>query len=387
MSDMGSPRRQSKPARAKAKRPLYQRLAEGLRRRLLGAEMVNGARLPPLRELARQFRVSTITVRQALRILEEEGHLYCVPGTGTFVRGGPPVPPRRDPITVAYAAAEIVDSLSIEITRGIEEACQELGWGLQVCSAGGDIPREARNLRRLTECGAAGAIVLPTCNHANHEVLFKLKLANFPFVLVDRAIAGLKVDLVESDHEKGAFLATSHLIEQGPRRVLMVTEPPVLSSLAARIEGYERSLTRHGLEPTQAAMIWIEPHNAEAEAGERPRWFRAYQAALPALRKMETPVAIFASNAYAGWGVVMACRELGLRIPDDVAVACFDNNEIVQALTPSLTSVAHRTFEIGHKAVALLERRIQSNELTEPEHVVVEVDLIERESVASPAAA
>ena len=77
---------------------------------------------------------------------------------------------------------------------------------------------------------------------------------------------------------------------------------------------------------------------------------------IDALEAAEPPLAIFAGNAYGAWGAVTACRELGLAIPDDVALACFDNSDVVQALAPPITAIAHRTVEVGNKAVELLDQ-------------------------------
>ena len=95
-------------------------------------------------------------------------------------------------------------------------------------------------------------------------------------------------------------------------------------------------------------------------------------------------MAIFALNDYVGWGVYQACRELNLRIPEDVSVIAFDDSELTRALTPPMTVVAQRPGELGLKAMELLERRLQAADPTKlaPEHVVIGVDLIERESVA-----
>ena len=101
--------------------------------------------------------------------------------------------------------------------------------------------------------------------------------------------------------------------------------------------------------------------------------------------RTEPPLAVFAHCDYSAWGVFEACRELGLRIPEDVSIVCFDNSAITSAMTPPMTSVAQRTVEVGPKALELLEHRLQQSSTAEvePEHVLVEVDLIRRQSVSA----
>ncbi len=368
----------------KTDRPLYHSVSEALREKLADGKLSTSAKLPSLRELATEFNVSTITVRQALRVLEDEGHLYRIPAVGTFVRSNLLARANTERIVVAYAAVEIEDGFTMEIVRGIEATCHERGWSLQVLNAQGDPRREALNLAGLPDAAVGGAIIMPTCHPDNHEVLFKLKIANFPLVLVDRSLPGLKVNLVESNHEQGAYLATRHLLEQGHSGVMLFTEQSRTTSIADRMRGHERALREHGIDDPWVWRLVFDPQAMDPETRHDRRWFPSFQAAMSVLKTAQFPLAIFAHNAYTAWGVVNACRKLGLRIPDDVSLACFDNTEIVQALSPPITAVAQRTVEIGVRAVDLLERRLAQDPDAEPEHIMVDVDLIPRESVCSP---
>ena len=373
----------AKGGRSRAKRPLYRAVSDALRQRLVDGNLAAGSRLPALRELASEFSVSTITVRQALQTLEQEGRLHCIPGVGVFVRPTIPLRKATDQITIAFATIEIEVNFTAEIARSIEEACQARGWGMQLFNAQGDPHIEARNLSRVVKSGASGAIILPTSHPENLEALVQLKLNGFPFVLVDQAIAGLKVDVAESDHEGGAYLAAEHLLRHGHRRVYMVTQAPVLPSVAARIRGYEKALIDHGIEPLREWKLWMDEEVTTRGGCERKRWLGGCHAVLPLLKRRQFPVAVFAHNAYSGWGVFEACRELGLNVPRDVSIVCFDDGEFTRALTPPMTAIAQRTSELGRAAVELLERRLSTDNAGEPQLVRLPVDLIAGGSVAS----
>lgn len=227
---------------------------------------------------------------------------------------------------------------------------------------------------------------MPVGDHANLETLVKLKLSGYPMVLVDRGVPGLKVDLVESDHEKAAFLATEHLLQHGHRNVFMITWPPLATSIAARIRGFEQTLIAYGLEPSRNRFGWIDPSVSTRGVQEGRNWLEGYEAAKPVLQSGQPPMAFFALNDYIGWGVFEACRELGLRVPQDVSIVCIDDSDITRAMTPPMTVVAQRPMEIGKKAIELLERRLQApNVAFDPEHPIIDIDLIQRQSVASVA--
>ncbi len=361
--------------------PRYQIVTEALRQQLATGVLSAGVKLPALRELADQFKVSTNTVRNAIRVLEHEGCLYHVPDIGAFVK--PTVPARvATRVTVALVTIDIGGALEMGIARGVEQACQEKEWGLQILDAQANAELEARNLLRLADSGTHGAIIMPISDQENFETLVELKLSGYPIVLVDRGVPGLKVDLVESDHERGAYLATRHLLEQGHTRVYMVTDPPTATSIVDRIRGFERAMMEHGHEPTRRMQFFVERAASFRGLQQHKRWLGGYEAALPLLRSAQMPLAIFAHNDYSAWGVLEACRELGLRVPQDVSIVGFDDSEITRAMSPPLTTVAQRTWDIGRTAIQLLEERFQAGGAErEPRLVRIPAELVVRESV------
>lgn len=363
----------------------YQVVSEALRTYLKDGSWSPGAKIPTLRELAGRLCVSTSTVRNAIRVLEREGKLYHLPAVGTFVRPVHTGQVATEQIMVALVATDLGSPFSVEVTRGVEQACQARRWRLQIYDSRLDAHLELDNLHRLRDSGCRGAILFPSCQDDTIETIFKLKLDGFPLVLVDRGLRGLKVDTVESDHENGAYLAVSHLVRAGHRRIFMhAGSSPPPSSVEARIRGYERALLENGIKPPPEWFIWSAPVTSQDLAeGRRGRWLRAYEAACQTLKSVELPTAVFAENVYPALGTLRACQEMGLRIPADMSIVCFDDAEISEAMLPPMTYVAQRSLELGCKAIELLEQRLQTPE-GNAQKVLVDVELVERQSVAPP---
>ena len=149
------------------------------------------------------------------------------------------------------------------------------------------------------------------------------------------------------------------------------------------MRGYERALIEHGIEPQLewkiACECDVEGRKRDAPAGQP--WIGWYEGSLPFLRKLELPAALCVMNCCAGRGLLAACHDLGLRIPQDVSVVCFDDAEFMEAFDPPVTVIAQRRRQIGQVAVELLERRLASGGTGEPQNVLIDVDLIERKSV------
>jgi len=366
---------------------LQQYVINMLRRRLKDGQLERGQKLPTLRNLANEFKVSTMTVRQAVGTLEKEGYLYRIPSVGSFVRSVGPYKTSTKEM-VAFAGADLRSTFEMDITRGIEKACQQRGWSMQILDSQLDIELEARNMMRLPETGSRGAIILPICLDKSIETLFKLQQTKLPFVLIDRSPLGINADIVESNHEQGAYLATKYLLAKGHSKILILVPLPIILPVQLRIRGYQRALMKAGLEPQPDWNIGVDPKLNVIGVKENRRWYGGYKTILPILQQTKPPLAVFALDNTTGWGVYQACRELGLRIPEDVSVICFDDSELALGMVPPMTTVAQRTDEIGRIAVDMLERRFQQGDdrkedrLHTSTRVIVDVDLIERDSVA-----
>jgi LacI family transcriptional regulator len=268
------------------------------------------------------------------------------------------------------------------IARGVQTACNQRGLDLQIFDAHVDPSRELRNFECLSESGLRGAIILPTGSPESIDVLFRLQAAGFPLVLVDRPCPRLNADLVQSDHEKGAYIATRHLVQKGHRRILVMVPPARLKSpIMARIHGYERALAEAGITPAPEWRIEIDPVTTDEMR------MQGFLAILPVLKEIELPIAVFALRDYLGWGVYRACQELGLRIPQDVSILGFDDSDISRAMLPPMSVVAQRNERIGQQALDLLERRLQQPAGDGSDrvfsHILIDLDLVERESVAN----
>jgi len=367
---------------------LHRSVANELQHRVLEGQLLGGTKLPALRHMAEEFNVSTMTIRRALQTLEAEGHVYHMPGVGVFVRSDGPAVGEIGQKMLAFAATDLSSAFEMYIARGIEKACQEYDWAIQIFDAQLNTPLERRNISRIPNSGSMGAVILPTCSPENIDVLLKLQSSGYPFVLVDRTIPGLNTDLVESDHEHGAYQAVQYLIRNGHKRVLLLTPPPFLLSVAARIRGYERAMHDAGIELSEDSKVWTDPELQTVGVVENRRWLEGYTAILPVLKREQPPLAVFAVEDYICWGVYEACRELNLRIPEDVSVICFDNSDITMTMLPPTTVIAQQTDEIGRIAVQLLDARVRSDPQKDKlkktyTHTVIDTELIERQSVAS----
>ena len=197
-------------------------------------------------------------------------------------------------------------------------------------------------LNLMLDTSVAGAIMSPT-----RQTVASLTAANFSFptVVVDRSIADGDFDAVLLDNVDAAYRLTTHLIEQGYRRIAALCSE--MSTGLERQAGYEKALRMHGLAPRAEYMKYVAP---KIETG--------YVAALRMLDATEPPDAFFTVNSMLAAGALQAIRERNLRIPDDIALVTFDETTWASLVQPAITLIAQPTYEIGKTATELLLQRI-----------------------------
>ncbi len=246
-----------------------------------------------------------------------------------------------------------------EVLAGAEEEARKHGYHI-VFSADGNT-----KIPVMVQQNRVDGLILAGCD-IPRDTIVALKLQNVPIVLVDNHLP--KVDSIIIDNEGGAYEAVSHLIRLGHQRIGFICEWFGDLSFAERFEGYKRALADHDI-PFDEKLV------AEGEPRQRHSGYVAAQRLLRQAR----PTAIFAANDLTAAEAMRALREEGIRIPEDIAIASFDDGELARHTIPPLTSVRVFRKEMG----ALAVRRLLSllDNPNEPAlHMRVFTKLIVRES-------
>lgn len=180
---------------------------------------------------------------------------------------------------------------------------------------------------------------------------------------------------VESDEECGACTLTSHLIGWGHRRILHLAGPAGLIGAERRIAGYRRALADAGL-PFDQTLVMTAGYTTEL--GRRAVWEWLKHRAGQLL-----PDAVFCANDAVAIGCLEAFAELGLRVPEDISVAGFDDTYVARTIIPQLTSVRQPLRDMGARAVELLLERIEGTlpSGTSPRPTVFPTEVVPRDSV------
>lgn len=350
-------------------------IKEDIRKKMLSGKLKPEERLLSEQKLALEYGVSRITTRQALSELTGEGFLYRIPGKGTFVAG------RNELNKNACAASNLIMVIVPElkcpfyyqVIRGIERQTAGNGFEMILRSANEEPADERACLQKALAYAIRGVVLVASkYSCANLEIIREIS-QRMPVVVVDVAIAGLKVDFVCSDDRKGAHLVTKHLIELGHTKILHLAGPAGDSSAEERVRGYRDALDEQHLE-FNAEDIRFTEWNSESGYYETKKYYLNGQ-------KEEKAKAIFACNDMVALGAFRALGELGLKVPEEVALAGYCNMEAGNYMDVPLTTVDQFAFEMGKEAVALLmEKLTGKRNLEETKEVRMPTKLVIRKS-------
>lgn len=258
------------------------------------------------------------------------------------------------------------------ILLGAEAYCNQHGWDLQFISFRCDLSAPAGNLRlppALTRKDRVGGVILSGTHSVS--ILSVLRERRIPFSVVGNNIIGNwrseEYDCVATDDLRGSAEITQYLISMGHRKIWFIGDR-TLPWYSRCSQGYAQTMIEAGLEPS-----YSEIRSEDRELG--------YLAVKSLLAKNERPTAIFAGNDQAATGVYGALQEAGIRIPDDISVAGF-NDTMGDLLYPALTTVREFPKELGVHLAEFTLRRIQEPDIS-PQQLLMPTELIRRDSIRS----
>ncbi|HOT98023.1 MAG TPA: LacI family DNA-binding transcriptional regulator [bacterium] len=258
------------------------------------------------------------------------------------------------------------------IATGVREYAINRGYQVLITSSENDHECEKRFTHLFSTKDIKGAIIAPIVEgEAEIEHLFKLKMINYPFVLLEE-VKGIQANAVMIDNIKAIRQAVSYLIEGGHRRIVHFAGPPQSAHTQERIEGFRYAFSETTLAFNPAMIVSIGSRHEESFHNTLV-WFKK-------LRREEYPTAIVCFNDQQAMAVLSALRELGIRVPDDISIIGNDDIDYAKLYPVPLTTIRAPQKEIGRRAAEILIRNIESPALLPPEQILLPTELVVRES-------
>ncbi|MEI7670747.1 MAG: LacI family DNA-binding transcriptional regulator [Deltaproteobacteria bacterium] len=313
---------------------------------------------PTIKDIAKRAGVSATTVSMALNhhprisrktrdrilVIAEELHYYPNYVARSLVS--------RQSKTLGLVITNIMNPFYTELAKGIEDKAMELGYNVILCSTSYD-PRLQKHFIDLLRSKGVDGIVFSSVE-INDPDIKPLLDDNFPFVLVNRRTHipefEKMIDYTVLDNYLGGYMAMQHLIKLGHRRVAIIAGSFTASTAMERTEGAKKAMIEGGL--TIEPDLIVESHFSQE---------KAYEATRNLLARESPPTAIFAQNDYMALSVREAVFDIGMRIPEDIALVGFDNIAACALRGVELTTIRQKKYEMGAMAIEILCKRIKDS--------------------------
>jgi LacI family transcriptional regulator len=269
--------------------------------------------------------------------------------------------------TIGLLIGDIQNPYFSEVARGVLDFAQEQEYDVFLCNTDGAPKTEMRAIYSLIDHNIDGAIIYPSWK--NKDWIPKFARLSCPLVLVNsKTEPKLGVSLVRTEFRKGANLAVKYLIEKGHQQIGMIVGEVNPIEKINRVCGYREALESNGL---QFREDWVILGTPEMEHGAA--------ATKELLSKYPEVTAIFCYNDLLAMGAVQSCKEMGLKVPEDIAIIGFDNIRFSALIHPALTTIHVDKYEIGKRSASLLMRMLREPDQDYPVQYV-DTELVIRES-------
>ena len=276
--------------------------------------------------------------------------------------------------TIGVIIPEVVHFFFSTVISGIEDVAYQAGYNVILAQSNESYVREVAHVKALFNSRVDGMLLSLSRETTNFDHVESIISKGVPIVFYDRMYHSPTSSKVIVDDYAGAKEAVNHLIEQGCKSIAHLVGAPNLIISIDRLRGYKDALKENKMEIREDLIL-------ACDSGTFEEGKSVTQKLLNSKVKVD---AIFANNDPMAMGAMMAIKEKGLKIPQDIAIVGFSNWFFGGLMEPSLSTIDQPGFEMGQEAARLLIRQIDMKEKDEYEPVeeikVLKTRLVIRES-------
>jgi LacI family transcriptional regulator len=255
--------------------------------------------------------------------------------------------------SIALIIPDIENPLNMEIASGVELVAHQKGYNLLLCNTEKDLKKEQSYMQMLIEKKIDGIILAFTLLQKGD--FDEIRRKKIPLILFGQNILHENISSVYSDFKEGAFLAVSHLVQLGFRRIAYICGDNNHIENRDKTLGYTEAMLEAGIKVSKDMII---QGYDDIDSG--------YLAALKIMKLDPLPEAVFAANDLMAIGAIDAFKTEGLRIPEDISIIGYDNIRMASLIDPKLTSVSWPVYKMG-----LISARILLDEIEKSDEEII----------------
>jgi LacI family transcriptional regulator len=267
--------------------------------------------------------------------------------------------------TIGLIIPYLYDPFFANCAHAVTSVAKEHGYSVIITTTDEDTETEYAEAEQMLQRHVEGLVAIPS--RLRESRISRALFGRTPIVVFDRPVLDPALDVVTVQNTSGARRMVEHLIEHGHKRIAFMGLSRSLFTINARFLGYRRALHEAGLQ--EDAFFGCNSHEETLRALETR------------VQGANRPTAVFTSNTLATRYVLTAIASIGLKVPNDLAVAAFDDFEMAEFTSPPLTVVRQPAQEMGRVATNLLFDRIARGEVPRTgNRIVLPVEIVLRRS-------
>lgn len=251
---------------------------------------------------------------------------------------------------IGLVVADIANPYFSQLARIIEDEANKLGYTLLIGSSDENAEKFEALINMFADRQADGLIIAPVEN--SEKCLLKLQKQKIPFVLIDRYLSGVEADSIQINNYDISQKVTEHLINGGYKNILLVAYKTELQHLLQRTHAFLNTLEKHQIQNSQVLLADKDYIDRDINTGLENM-----------LQNAVKPDAIFFTSNKLAVSGLKKLTQLGINIPQDIAVAAFDETEAYELFPVPLTYVKQPLSAIGTTAVKMLNEKINIKNL------------------------
>ena len=272
--------------------------------------------------------------------------------------------------TIGVIVPKLNSHFMSSVIAGIESVANYKGYNLIISQSSESVDKEIASAKTMFNNRVDGLLVSLAYDTEDlfHFDIFGRK--NIPVIFFDRVMTDDHHTNVIIENKKAAYQATTHLIDQGCKKIVHITATPKQNVYKERLAGYKLALEDHQIKFDKKNVIF---GNLSLEAGE---------AAAALIMKMKPlPGGVFVANDNCAVGCMIALKRAGIRIPGDVAFVGFNNDPVAKVIEPNLTTINYPGYEMGEVAATNLINHLNgSSNIETTNTIILRSEFIIRES-------
>ncbi|MDO4544972.1 MAG: GntR family transcriptional regulator [Bacillota bacterium] len=356
----------------------YMRLVDWIKEQVETGALTAGQKLPTEAAMAEQFSVSRHTVRQALAFMENEGLLYSIQGSGTYISEDmervPPEDgePEQRSNSIGMLLSDSIQYIFPDIIQGVSEYLMSRGYLLNVAFTGGNFFHEKDVLDKLMEANLAGIIIEPLSYGMalNNDALYAEVAEKIPMLMIhtDRSRVCPTLSLCDGE---GTYMLANHLLDMGHTEIgsIYAFDEP---TAAPRYSGFLNAMHEKNVTHRDDNDIWIKRRNLNDLFHPEGK--------LPLERMLKEVTAVICHDDRIAYALIRHLRDQGIRVPEDISVVGYDDS-VYATLDMQITSVTHPKEKYGKRAAQAILEMIRDPDAFDADKYVIHPKLVVRNSV------